>query len=140
MGLHDLSMHFWPLSPLQSGPLPHLNQSGVGGAFNAPPYYLSSCQSQKTKFFCASPLFDNEFPTLSKSRSIFASFTLLFNNLCFQVLFYLKISNGCKFLILEARRTIFTENVYLYVGSRRSAGKRRRIFMKFNLYRHVRKA
>ena len=48
----------------------------VGG--RALPYYLSSYN-----IFCASPLLNNEFPTLNKSMSIFASFTLLFNNLCF---------------------------------------------------------
>ena len=29
------------------------------------------------------PLFDDEFPTISESKSIFAFFALLFDNLCF---------------------------------------------------------
>ena len=69
------------------------------------------------KGFCACPLFDNEFSTISESKSIFTSFTLLFNNLCFEVLFSFKILNGCHFLNFEARVTFFSENVYLYVNS-----------------------
>ena len=30
--------------------------------------------------------------------------------------FYLKISKGCNFLIFEARRIFFAENVYLHVN------------------------
>ncbi len=98
---------------------------------------------------------DNESPTLSKSKSIFAYFTILFNKLCFQVLLHLKISKCCNFLIFEARNFFFQkQNIYLCLNfileiskhtfqrpqlylatdsrcSRRSAEKWRRIFMKF---------
>ena len=72
-------------NPKRSVPFPDLNKWGGGGRgmLKAPPIFSAPIRARGIKQICACPLFDNEFPTISELKSFFASFTLLFDNLCF---------------------------------------------------------